>query len=78
MTTKEKLNEKREKGKTSERVIIDNSSVTQPGNGQGKSFKGNADIPKTNGEFKDINGTFCLETPKKMSVAWKLQMAQKK
>ena len=78
MTTKEKLNEKREKSKTSERVIIDNSSVTQPGNGQGKSFKGNADIPKTNGEFKDINGTFCLETPKKMSVAWKLQIAQKK
>ena len=44
MTTKEKSIEKREKKKESEKV--EDSSVTQPGNQQGKSFKRNADIPK--------------------------------
>ena len=43
MTTNEQPIEKREKRKESEKV--DDSSVTQPGNQQGKSFKRNVDIP---------------------------------
>ena len=71
MTTNEKSIEKRKKRKESEKVIINDSSVTLPGNGQGKSFKGNADIYKIDGQVKDING---IETTKKYE--WSMETAE--
>ena len=66
MTTNEKSIEKREKRKESEKVTIDDSPVTQHSNGQGKPFKRNADIHKTNGEVKDTNG---IETANKFECS---------